>query len=148
MSDRSKKKCFKPWPVEKGACAHCGEPFQIAAGAFHDDRGHLRVLYIAPLAPPGHPREARMFLVFDDQKRGKRRLHLVTVLLSLKKGDVVAAVVTDTLNPLGHAMTREQVLARGLEPLALETAEFVLDNDPLLRPYFEKATTTRSRKGT
>jgi hypothetical protein len=93
------------------------------------------------------PREVRLFVAFKNKNRVKPTDLLVTLVLRVDRGKVVTSAVTDSANPLGQAMTREQALASPLKPLIFEIADFIVDNDPHVRPFLEAGVSTQRSGG-
>jgi hypothetical protein len=118
----------------------------LATGVIDDEEGANLALYMANLSPPEERREVPIFLTFKGKKRGQPADLVVTLVLRMDRGRVVTSVVTDKANPLGHAMTRKQALASLFMPLIHEIADFIVENDPHVRPFLEEGR-TRSYQG-
>jgi hypothetical protein len=137
MSELSYNWSFEVLPIQNRKCPCCDDRFQLASGIIRDDQDAELALYVANLTPATQPREAKLSLMFKDKTRRKHRDRLASLRLRLENGDVATSVVTDKDNPLGHAMTREQVLGSPLKPLIFEIANFAIENDPHIRPFLE-----------
>ena len=143
MSDMSHDWSFESFPIETRKCACCGEPFQIASGMIYDDAGDDLAIYVANLAD--HSGDKRVILhiglLGKDRKRMKRKKNFVTLTLWRYEGKVVTSVVTDPEDPLGRLMTREEALQSPFISLLFEIKDFILENDPYIRPFLDDDST-------
>jgi hypothetical protein len=137
MNKRSDNWSLEVAPLQSRTCPCCDTPFQLASGVIRDAKGADLALYVANLTPSMKPREVRLFVAFKNKNRVKPRHLLVSLVLRMDRGKVVTSAVTDSANPLGQAMTREQALASPLKPLIFEIADFIVENDPHVRPFLE-----------
>jgi len=127
-------------------CPCCNDPFQLASGIIRDDQGMDFAFYVANMTPSTRPRTVQLFVRFHDKTRKKGRDRVVSLVLRMHEGKVGSSVITDKNNPLGRAMTREEVLASPLKDLIFEIADFVDENDPYVRPFLEEESTAKGRK--
>ena len=142
MNDRSSNWSFETLSLEKRVCPCCNDPFQISTGMIRDDQDADLAMWVANLTRSTRPRVVQLFVMFKDKKRKKGRDRVVSLELRMHEGKVVTTVVTDKNNPLGRAMTREQVLASPLKSLIFEISDFIVEFDPYVSPFLEEETTT------
>jgi hypothetical protein len=147
MSERSDNWSLEEAPLQHHTCRRCDQVFGLAGGVIHDEDGATLAQYEADLSPVEGVRQVLIFMRFKG-KRGRKPADLVvTLALRMGGGRVVTSVVTDMANPLGRAMTRKQALASPFLPLVYEIADFIVENDPHVRPYLEEGRTTEDQGG-
>jgi len=142
MNDSRSNWSYEIRPLQKRVCPCCNDPFQISTGIIRDDQDADLAMWVANLTPSTRPRSVQLFVMFKDKRHKKGRDLVVSLVLRMHKGKVATSVVTDPNNPLGCAMTREQVLASPLKSLIFKISDFIVDNDPYVSPFLEEESTT------
>ena len=139
MSDQNHNWSLGTFPIQTRTCPCCEKQFQLATGMVYDEKGNDVAMYIANL--PTHSGVKRVplhiGLLVKDRKGKRPKKNFVSLVLWIHEGKVVTSVVTDPEDPLGHLMTQEEALKSPFLSLMFEVDDFILDNDPYIRPFLE-----------
>jgi hypothetical protein len=94
-------------------------------------------MYVAELPPPGTANAVSLFVKLHNKEQAKPEDLVVSLFLWSQQGVVAVSVDSDRDNPLGRALTREEVNSSPLRALVFEISEFVGQNDPHVRPILD-----------
>jgi hypothetical protein len=145
MSALSKIWSNETAPKKTHICQCCNKPTQIAGGIIRDQQKKDVAMYVEYMCPTTKPRKVFLFL---HVRRDNHRDHIVSLVLQRLGGNIVTTVFTDTHNPLGQSMSREEVLASPLKPFIFEIVDWIVENDPHVGPFLDDDSTGDVAEGT
>src|SRR5262249_15683685 len=140
---------LETFPIQERTCRCCGEPGPFITGMVYDEEGDDLAMYAAKLMEHGGVRRAGLLigLLVTDGQEWELEKEFVSLVLWKHEGEVVTSVVTEKDDPLGRVMTQEEALASPFISLVFEIDDFIVANDPHLRPFLEEDGEGRSGEG-
>jgi hypothetical protein len=107
----------------------------------YDEDGDDLAMYGANLSQHGGVRHVALHLgLFVSDKKGTEpKKDFVSLALRNQEGQIVTSVVTDPHPPIDRMMTREEALASPFKPLIFRIVDFIVANDPHIRPFLKES---------